>query len=158
MVAVVRIANHELLDRRKLTFDRVEPRRVGWRPDQMNIVLKTPTSDFGSPVRREVVQDQVNALPDGILSARTLQNLQHFARSLSAARVAPQLVAMNVVERQPVTHPVLAGVGGGEAIRAARGAPTSTVLWTNLQGAELVEGNRRAIGCRPIHVASDQFF
>ncbi len=100
----------------------------------------------------------MNALLGPIPSARTLQNLQYFARSLSAPRVAPQLVAMNVVERQPVTHPVLAGVGGREAVRAACGAPTSTVLRANLQGAELVEGNRRAVGCRLVHVASDQFF
>ena len=32
MVAIVRVANHEFLDRRELTFDGVEPRRAGASP------------------------------------------------------------------------------------------------------------------------------
>ena len=51
MVAVVRVANHEFLDRRELAFDGVEPRCVGGRPDQMNIVLATPLADVGGSVR-----------------------------------------------------------------------------------------------------------
>ena len=49
MVAVVGVANDGLLDWRKLAFERIEPRRIGRRPDQMNVVVTTPASDLGSP-------------------------------------------------------------------------------------------------------------
>ena len=109
-------------------------------------------------MRREIVQDQVYALAQRIAFPHQLQHLQKLARTLPFSGMSPQLVGMDVVKSQPVANSMLPSVGCRQPIWALGRPPALAGLRTDLQGAKLVEGNRRAIGGRPIHITANHFF
>ena len=87
-----------------------------------------------------------------------LQDVEYLAASLARPNVPPQLVVVQVVERQPMTHAVRAAIRCRQAVGLAGRPPTASGLRTNLQRAELVEADRRAIGRSLVHVPPDQLF
>ena len=58
----------------KLTFDLVEPGRIRWRPNKDNLVHSGPSSHFGTMMRREVVQDDIDPFFDRILGTKPLES------------------------------------------------------------------------------------
>jgi hypothetical protein len=88
----------------------------------------------------------MNSLTYRITLAKKLQNPKRFLMSFSAADISPQLVAMNIVKRQPVPHAVWSCVCRTQTNRLA--TPALTGLRANLQRPELVEGHRRTVGGR----------
>lgn len=124
----------------------------------MDVGPPTPAQDRGRLVRREVVQDQVQPLRFRIALANALQDVQDLAASLPRPEVAPELIGMDVVARQPVPDPVGPRVGRGESIGMALWPPALARLGPEFQWAKLVEGQRGSIPCPLVHVPPNQFF
>src|SRR4030042_2072045 len=122
----------------------------------MHIVLPAVPPHNILAVRRKVVQYQMNTLPNRIPFAKKPQDPKRFLVSFSAADISPQLVAMNIVKRQPMPHAIWSCVCRSQANWFA--TPALTGLRTNLQRPELVEGDRWAICRRIPFVFANPFF
>jgi len=95
----------------ELALDRIHPRCIGRRPDQRDLVLTCPPTDFRSEVGREVVQDEIDAFFDGIARAHPFEGSEHLLPSLAGAEVSPEFVLVDVEKGQPLARAVRASIG-----------------------------------------------
>jgi len=125
----------------KLAFDSVEPRSVRRSPDQDDLVVTSPATNFASAMRREVIQNQEDRLTPGILFAHPLQGLEYFLPTFSLGEVAPEDIAMNIKERQKMSHTVGASVGCRQAMGMPTACPALPKVRAQFQGSELIEAD-----------------
>jgi len=139
MRCIEHVVNGVFLEFCKLAFDSIEPGGIRWSPDKNHFVLTCPTTYFSSAMRREVIQNEEDRLTAGILLAHPLQCLEHFLRTFPLGEVAPEQIAMNVKERQKMSHTVRASVGRRQAMGMPTPCPALPEVRAQFQRSELVE-------------------
>ena len=69
VVPVIGVVEREVSDAREDRFDPIQPRRVGRREHELDVVVGGPGSDFGSLVGRKVIEDEVEARRERVACA-----------------------------------------------------------------------------------------
>lgn len=77
---------------------------------------------------------------------------------LAGPHVAPQFFLVDIVKGQPMLYALGSGIRGRQSFRMVGFAPDLPRLRSNLQWAELVVGNRGAIGGGLVYKPANQFF
>lgn len=143
----------------KLAFNSVEPGGISRSPNEDHVVLASPAANFNSAMRREVVQNQEDRLTPGILLAHPFQRLEYFLPAFSLGEVTPEDIAMNVKERQKVTHPMRATIGRGQSMGMPPPSPALSEVRAEFQRPKLVETNdARTLRNAPIQSFQPFFF
>src|SRR5262245_7841755 len=140
MTAVVGGLQGELLERREVALDAIEPRRLSRREVEANVVLRGPSANLGLEVRAVVVEHDVQDLLARVATANPLQERQELHPSLAARELTVETVGLEVVNRQEVTHTALALVRGAQTIDALAGSHVAmSVTRLQVQRAKLID-------------------
>src|SRR4026207_2097624 len=103
MAAEVGRIQGEPSERRKMALDAVEPRRLGRREVEANVVVRGPRCDLGLEMRTIVVQHDVQDLLAWIASPDPFEERQEFHPRLAACELTVESVGLEVVDRQEMT-------------------------------------------------------
>ncbi len=143
MVAVVGDLQGELLQRREVRFDGVEPTRVGRREDRLHVVLGEVDAQRRVTVRVEIVHDDVQPDRRGVAGAQAPKDGEDVLVRLPLAHLADETVGMHVVEGEQLLRPLEPPVGGAQALGTANGGPAPAMQGAELQRAALVVADHR---------------
>ena len=141
MVGEVACGQGELLHRCELTFNRVEPGAVVGREQKAHIVLACPVQHFLFLVAAPIVQDNVEPDSCRIAAAEAFEKGQDLRPPLIGSLPTPQMIRLTIISRQQVAGSVGTSIGGRQALDLLMRRPTDAVMWTDLQGAELIKGD-----------------
>lgn len=136
---VVAMGEDVLLQMRELAFDAIEPRGVGWRELQHDIVLLGPAENLWRLVCRKVVQNDMDAT--GVLAADGLEEIQEILGPLALFEMAPKAARPHIVGGDQMAHAVLARVSRALAVGLRFGLPGASGVRSQLQRAELVDAD-----------------
>ena len=95
----------------------IHPRCVRGSPNETDLVVSGPSTDFRPSVRREVVEDQVDPFFDRIARAHPFEDTKDIVPAFTATEVSPELILLSVEKSQPLSSAVRPGVGSRQAIR-----------------------------------------
>lgn len=121
------VVKDKLFEFGELTFDSVQPRGIGRRPDEHDVVAFCPSADLFPTMWRDVVQDDENAFSQGVMGSHALECPQTIGPAFAFADIAPQDVLMHIVEGQQVACPVRSPIGGRESVGFGLHCPDATV-------------------------------
>ena len=97
MVDEVGVGEDESLNAREDAFNRVEPRCVGGRVDERDIVGTRPADDFDFSMRRRVVQDDVEALIARIAISQVSEEAQDLPPTLTKVAMHEETVILQII-------------------------------------------------------------
>lgn len=67
-------------------------------------------------MRREVVEDQMDALLHRVVFSQQFQHAKSLLRAFAFADITPEPVGMHIVKRQPVPYAMKAGIRRGQPV------------------------------------------
>ena len=158
VVPVVGVVEREVSDTREDRFDPIQPRSVGRREDELHVVVGGPGSHFGSLVRREVVEDEVEARRERVARANVREEQQHLATALAPVAPHHEPIGLDVVRREILAGAMQPPVGRAQPGRVPDPAPRAPMIRAHFDGPELVETDHPAVRGRRLVERADAFF
>ena len=158
MVRIVGVGQREIADAREDRFDPIQPRGVGRREHELHVVVGGPVGHLASRVRREVVEDEVEARRERVARAEVLEEQQHFATSLAAVAPHHESVVRDVVRREVLAGAMAAPVRGAQPRRVPDPAPRTAMVGAHFDGPEFVETDHAGVRRRGLVERTDAFF
>ncbi len=100
---------------------------------------------------REIIQNEIDSFSSGILVAQAFERTQSLLPALAPKEVSPELITVDIKERQQVSDPVRAGVGRRETLRMPPSCPVHSILRPQFKWAKFVKANNtRTFGRFPV--------
>ena len=145
MVAVIGDVQCELLQRREVRFDGVEPAGVGGGEDRLHVVRLQVLPHRGVAVAAQVVHDEVQPYVVRVAGAQPAEDRQQVLMRLAFAHLADEAVGVHIVEGEQLFRALEPPIGRPETHRMSGRRPRASVERTQLQRAALVETDHRPI-------------
>ena len=158
VIGIVGVGECEISNAGEDRFDPIEPRGVGRREHQLDVVVGGPVSHVGSRVGREVVEDEGEARRDRVFRADVLQEQQHFATPLAPVTPHHEAIGLDSVCRKVLAGAMETPVGRAQPCRVPDPSPRPPMIRTHFDGAEFVETNHAGVRRRrPVEGAEALF-
>jgi len=154
VAGVVAAVEGEVADRGELALGPVQPRRVGGRVDQLDVVGRAPRGDLGLAVRSVVVADQVE-LPGREAAAQLLAEVEELRPAFPVTEPVEHLTGREVERGEHVPDAAGAGVGRAQAGRAAAREPATAGAGLQVQRPELIDTDHSPVGRRVVIEVED---
>ena len=135
----VAVVDDELLGGSEVAFDAVHPGCVGSNEDELDVICVDPLNDFLLSMGGEVVKHDVEPSFLGVSSANGFKERKDLLPSFPFLVMHPQVVFVNIIGRQEVTHSLEPRVGGSSPDGSVLGSPRTARLRLHLDGPKLVE-------------------
>lgn len=159
VVPIIGDLQRELLERREVGFDGVEPTGVGGSEDRLHVVTRQVLPHPLVTMGVEVVHDDVESGIGRVAGAQAAEGGQDIAVGLPLPHLADQAVGMHIVEGEELFRSLQPPVGGAKALGMAFGGPAAAVEGTQFQRTALVEADHRPVfGRRRVEVEDAVFF
>lgn len=142
---VIGPGDRELLERREVGLDGVEPTGVGRRVDRLDVVRLHERAETDVLVGVQVVHDHVEARDHGIAGPQPREDGEQILHRLALAHLDDEAVGMDVVEGVDLLGALEPPVGGPEALRMTDSRPAPSRQRSQLERAALVEADDRAV-------------
>lgn len=142
-----------------MRLDGVQPTGVGRRVDRLNVVLSHERLQASVLVRVEVIHHHVETDSQRVARAQPGEDGQKVLHGLALAHLADEAISVHVVEGEQLLRPLVAMVGGPEALGMPDRCPAAPGQRPQLERAALVEADdRTAFGAALVEVEHAVFF
>ena len=158
MVPWVAVLDDEVMGRRQMAFETIHPGSVGRGEDQGNPISLTPSPDLVGRVRRQIVEDEVDAFGFAVAAPDGLQESEHHRGVLLRLVMHPQVILVDVVGAEEVADAGVPGVGGPVPHRVVLRRPRRAGMGLDLHRPHLVEADYDRVLRRLPVEAVDAFF
>ena len=107
---------------------------------------------------REIIQNKIDSFASGIMVAQAFERTQSLLPTLAMKEVSPELVTVDIKERQQVSDPVRPSVSRRETLRMPPSCPVHSILRPQFKRAKFVKANNtRAFGTFPVQPGQSFF-
>jgi len=157
MGSEIGIVQGEFAERRKVTFDPIQPRSVAGREVESDAMLGCPVPDLGLQVIAGVIQYHIQRAAASVASAKPAQKVQELDPVLAGTECPEQSIGLEIVSAPHVSHATVAVVSGPVPLHPLAGAhqaPTSSRL--QIERPELIDADHSAAGRRMLVQASNR--
>ncbi len=158
MIPWVAVFDDEVVGGRQMAFETVHPGGVGSGEDEGDSMLPTPLPNLLGRVRRQIVQNEVDALGLAVAVPDGLEESEHLRGVLPSLVMHPQDVLVDVVGAEEIADPSVPGVGGPVPHRVLLRRPGGAGMGLDLHGPHFVEADYDRVLRRTPVEAVDAFF
>ena len=122
VIRIIGVLNGVGTQRRKLGFNRIQPRGVRWQIDRFH-VLSRKECFGGTYVGREIIHHDINPALSWIASAEAFETRHNVNTRFPFMHPPDQTVGVNVIEAVQLFDAAFARVGGAMALRMPMACP-----------------------------------